>query len=476
MVEPPNLALEHSADGPRDADVRGRLRVECLQIAEQRGRSVRQPFLREKLERQRIAVARLKDARHRHVRDPSPCLRDPRSDQPLGRLARQRLELHRLERLDLAVGHQRARTGDHPQLVGSRRENHQESRTRQLAGHDVENRDRGVVGSVDVVHHEDQRTFFRSGLDRLEEAVSETQRNDLGRPFHGLRHAGEHGENLRRDARQFAQRLRVRSSNRALQRQLLHQLGEHGEGQFALRIVCLGTRNRRPLHLTGRHERVRESGLSHARIAEQGDDVGLAPSHPEPRVIQTRELALASDERFGLEAPLVTLRHLPGFGWPRCRASAFPKQARDANQVGARLRAQLLRQPRLKPPVHLERIAPIAHPRPRFHHASHAVLGQGIELEQQLRVPLHGFEVADAAPVIHLLHEGIPDSRHQLRPPLVLPLLKLDRSRHLESIKELTTDPSLGGIEPGQVHLNRSRHEREGGPLYDEMVPPNSLL
>src|SRR5207302_10803912 len=141
-----------------------------------------------------------------------------------------------------------------------------------------------------------------------------------------------------------------RSSNRPLQRELLHQLGEHGEGQFALCIVCLGTRNRRPLHLTGRHERVRESGLSHARIAEQGDEVRLAPSHPEPRVIQTRALALASDERFGLEAPLVTLRHLPGFRWPRCRASTLTKQARDAYQVRARLRAQLLRQPRLKPP------------------------------------------------------------------------------------------------------------------------------
>src|SRR2546425_12413450 len=54
-------------------------------------------------------------------------------------------------------------------------------------------------------------------------------------------------------------------------------------------------------------------------------------------------------------------------------------------------------------------------------------LGQGIELEEQLRVPLHGFEVTDSTPVIHLLHERIPDSRHQLRAPLVLPVLKLDR-------------------------------------------------
>ena len=68
-------------------------------------------------------------------------------------------------------------------------------------------------------------------------------------------------------------------------------------------------------------------------------------------------------------------------------------------------------------------------------------------------VPLHGFEVTDSTPVIHLLHERIPDSRHQLRPPLVLPLLKLDRSWHLESIEELTPDLSLGGIEPGQANL-----------------------
>src|SRR5207249_11636361 len=63
------------------------------------------------------------------------------------------------------------------------------------------------------------------------------------------------------------------------------------------------------------------------------------------------------------------------------------------------------------------------------------------------------------------LHDALPIS-----------LLKLDRSWHLESIEELTPDLSLGGIEPGQVHLNHSRHEREGGPLHDEMVPPNSLL
>src|SRR5207249_7145430 len=82
----------------------------------------------------------------------------------------------------------------------------------------------------------------------------------------------------------------------------------------------------------------------------------------------------------------------------------------------------------------------------------------------------------DPPPHTHLLHEAPPDSRHRLPPPLVLPMLKLDRSWHLETIEELTTDLSLGDTKPGQVHLNPSRHEREGGPLHDEMVPPHSLL
>ena len=77
-VEPPHLALEHGADGPRDADVRCRLRVEGLQIAQQRARAVRQPFLGQELERQRIAVAGLKYARDGHVRDPRIRFGDPR--------------------------------------------------------------------------------------------------------------------------------------------------------------------------------------------------------------------------------------------------------------------------------------------------------------------------------------------------------------------------------------------------------------
>src|SRR2546426_8949417 len=43
------------------------------------------------------------------------------------------------------------------------------------------------------------------------------------------------------------------------------------------------------------------------------------------------------------------------------------------------------RQPRLEPAVHLERVAAVSHPRARLHHPAHGVLGEGIELEQDLR-------------------------------------------------------------------------------------------
>ena len=91
-------------------------------------------------------------------------------------------------------------------------------------------------------------------------------------------------------------------------------------------------------------------------------------------------------------------------------------------------------------------------------------------------MPLDGLEVANSTPVVHLLHEGITDPWHQLRTPLVFPLLELHRSRYLESVEELTTDLSLRGIEPSHVHVNHSRDEREGGSLYDEMVASNLFL
>src|SRR6267378_2962234 len=128
----------------------------------------------------------------------------------------------------------------------------------------------------------------------------------------------------------------------------------------------------------------------------------------------------------------MTLRHLPGLRRPRRRAPALAEQIRNTHEVRARLRPELVRQPRLEPPVHLEGVAPIAHPRPGLDDATHRILGQRVELEQALPVVLDGFEVADPTPAVHLLHEAIADPGHQLGAPFVLPLLELHGTRHLE--------------------------------------------
>ena len=177
---------------------------------------MRQPFLRQELERQGIPVACLKDARHGHVRDPGIRLGDPRPDQPLGRLGRQRLELQRLEPLHRAVRHQRARACGRPQLVGPRRQNQQESRTPELARHDVEDRDRCIIGRMDIVHDEHQGALLGRRLEGFEERVRQSERNDLRRPLHRLGDTGERGEDLGRHACQLAQSLRIRSPDRPL--------------------------------------------------------------------------------------------------------------------------------------------------------------------------------------------------------------------------------------------------------------------
>ena len=165
---------------------------------------MRKPFLRQELERQRIAVAGLKNPLHWHVSNSSFPLGHACLDDPLGRLVRQRLELERLPRLDRTVGSQRAGRGRGAQLVGSGGQNEQQPCTRQLPRHDVQNGDRGVVSGVDVVHHQGERAFLRGSLHRLEERVRQPQRHDLGRPLHRLGDAREYGEDLRRDAGQLA--------------------------------------------------------------------------------------------------------------------------------------------------------------------------------------------------------------------------------------------------------------------------------
>ena len=178
---------------------------------------------------------------------------------------------------------------------------------RKLARDDVQDGRAGVVGGVNVIHHQHQRTLLRPRLHRLEERVGEPQRNDLRRPLHGLGYAGKRTEDLGRDARQLAQRFRIRAADRPLQRELLDELGQHGERQLALRVVRLGARDGGAFHLTGRDERVGQRRLPHAGIAHHHYDARRTPPHLEPRVVQTRKLPLAADQRLRLEPSLAPL-------------------------------------------------------------------------------------------------------------------------------------------------------------------------
>ena len=65
---------------------------------------MRQPLFREQLERQRVAVARQQDPRHRHVRDAAIRFRHQRRHELLGRGRRERLQLERPHRVDARVG------------------------------------------------------------------------------------------------------------------------------------------------------------------------------------------------------------------------------------------------------------------------------------------------------------------------------------------------------------------------------------
>jgi len=176
------------------------------------------------------------------------------------------------------------------------------------------------------------------------------------------------------------------------------------------------------------------------------------------------------------EAPLAPLRDLSRYGRPRGRAAPFAQQLRNPHQLRTRLRVELLAQPGLEAREHLECVGAIPHPRACLDQPAYRVLREGIEIEQHLRVALHRREVTDSAPAVHLPHEAIADPRHQLRPPLVLPLLELHGSRYLEAVEELTTDLRLRGIDLAHVHLNGAGGERDGGALHDELVAPDLFL
>jgi len=144
---------------------------------------------------------------------------------------------------------------------------------------------------MNIIYDQHQRALLRSRLHCLQERIRQPQRNHLRRPLDGLRHSRERREDLRRHTRQLAQRLGIRAADGSLYRQLLDQLGEHREWQLALRLVRLGARDRRALHLARRNERIYQRGLPDSGIAEHDDDPRLAAPHLQPHAAGRRGTA-----------------------------------------------------------------------------------------------------------------------------------------------------------------------------------------
>ena len=298
-IEPANLAIEHGSDGARDPDVGDGLSIQRLDVAQQRGRAVRHPLLRKELEGQGVAIPRLQDPARREIAhlDLGVGSHGQRRHQPLRRLRGQRLELEALQRPHRGVRNERARRRGGAELVGATREDQEQPRARQLAGHHMENRGAGVVGSVHVVHDQHERALVGGSLDRLEKRIREPQRDHLSRPLNRLWYAGKDTEDLRRHPRQLAQRLGIGAADRSLHRELLDQLGEDRERQLALSVVRLGTSHHGTFHLARRHEGVGERGLADSGIARHDHDPRRAAPDLEPRVVQPREVPLAPDQR-----------------------------------------------------------------------------------------------------------------------------------------------------------------------------------
>ena len=345
---------------------------------------------------------------------------------------------------------------------------------RKLARDDVQDGRGRVVGRVNVVHHQHEWALLRPGFHGLEERVRQPQRDDFRRPLDGLRHTGKRAEDLGRDPRQLAQRLRIGPADRPLQGQLLDELGQDRERQLALRIVRLGARDGGAFHLTRRDERVRERRLPDAGVAHQHHDARCPPPDLEPCIVQLRELPLAADQRLRLEAPLAPLRHLAD----RLRRPPppLPQQVRDTHQVGARLGPELFGQAHLETSERLERVGAIPHPRACLDQPAHRVLRQGIEIEQHLRVALHGREVARTTTRVHLADQAVADARHELRAPLVLPLLELHRPGDLEAVEERAANLRLTAVEAAHVRVHDAGNERDRRALHDQMLASDLLL
>ena len=294
---------------------------------------------------------------------------------------------------------------------------------------------RRIVRRVNVVHDEQQRAFFGRRCDRLQERVGQSQRGNIGRPVHRLRHARKRLKDLGADPRQLAQRFRVRRTDRPLRRQLAYQLGEDGERQLALGVVGLCTGDNASLHLTSGGEGVGERRLAHAGVPGEDDDAGGTAPHVHPGVVQAAELALTTDEKLAFESPLRRLRLL-GDARPGRRPPSLPEEVGHTQQVGGGLGGEFLGEQGLIPGERLERIAPVADERPSFHQAPDGILAGGVEIVQHLGAPLHRLEIPDPARAVHLADQRVAKPRRQPGLPLVLPLLEGARLGDLESLEE----------------------------------------
>ena len=91
-------------------------------------------------------------------------------------------------------------------------------------------------------------------------------------------------------------------------------------------------------------------------------------------------------------------------------------------------------------------------------------------------MPLDDGEVADAAPGVHLPDETIPDVRHELGAPLVLPLLEQHCPRHVEAVEERAADLHVARVEPSHVCVHDVLGERDGRPLHLEVLAADLRL
>ena len=436
---------------------------------------MRRPLARQQLDRERVTAARPQDPLGRRRAVAGIGVRGETPHQLRRRVRREGVELHRAQRRYTRVRRERRGSVRDPELARPAREDQQQACTADLAGHDVQNGGAGVVRRMYVIHDQDHGALVARGGDRLEERVGEPQWRHFRSPIHRLGNAREDVENLGRDPRQLAQRVRLRAPDRALHGELANQLAQHRERQLALGGIGLRPRHDRAFHLTRRREGVGECRLTDAGVARQHDDPRIAVPHLEPAVVQRSELPLAADERLRLEALLQGLARCRGLGTGD-RRLALSQEGGDPDEVAAWLRSELFGEQRGEAAVDFQRVRAVAGPGPRLHETADGVFREGIEIVQRLRMAFDGGEVADAPTGVHLPDQAVAHPRRQLGAPLILPLLERDRAGDLEAVEERPADLHVARLEMRHVRVHHARREGDRRLLYLHVLRPHFRL